>query len=138
MRAAVEWRPAERQHADDVMTPIQIIPDDDVIHVTGAHPPVTREQTAGDIRWTLDGASPWPASRPVVTLALDALPIVEDDLARDVITRMATTIADLGAELRAVREVLSEAMTYATAQQRQAMHARQRLAERLHDERRTR
>lgn len=82
-----------------------------------AHVPVTRELSGGEIGWELAPGSPWPPASPVLALAIEALPAVEDDLAARLTERMALTIADLADELRAVRAVLSASMTQAYEQQ---------------------
>ena len=56
------------------------------------HPRV-RVLGVDDLCWELAPA-PWPKSRPVLELALDALGVIEDELARAVIARLATTIVD--------------------------------------------
>jgi hypothetical protein len=80
--------------------------------------------------------TPWPKSRPVLELAIDALGVIEDDLARKVIARMATTIVEQHEELAAVREVFSECLTFSAKQLGRAKNARHLLAERLKEERR--
>lgn len=85
--------------------------------IAAPHPPVVlHELTAADITWQNDTPAPWPTSRPVLHVALAALPLLQDDIAAALITRMATTIADLGDELRAVRTILSYALADAHAQ----------------------
>ena len=55
--------------------------------------PRVRVLGVDDLCWELAPA-PWPKSRPVLELALDALGVIEDELARAVIARLATTIVD--------------------------------------------
>jgi hypothetical protein len=77
----------------------------------------TRVRVLGvdDLCWE-SAPAPWPKSRPVLELALEALRIIEDELARAVIARLATTIVDQDEELAAVRSVLSQSLTVSAAQ----------------------
>lgn len=85
--------------------------------LTTAHPPVARELAADEISWNLSTASSWPSAAPVVALAIEALPAIEDVIAARLIERMALTIVDLTDELRSVRSVLTTSMTRAYEQQ---------------------
>ena len=99
---------------------------------TAKHPRV-RLLREDEVCWDLAPAV-WPKSRPVLDVALEALRIVEDDLARKVIAELATTIVDQHEELAAVRFVLSESLTFSAAQRGQVKNARRRLAEHLTSE----
>ena len=102
--------------------------------MTAKKHPLVRELGVHDICWELAPA-PWPKSPPVLELSLDALGIIEDDLARAVIAQLATTIVDQIEELAAVRSVLSASLAFSTAQFGEVTSACHRLAE-LREERR--
>ena len=97
--------------------------------------PVACPLSDRDIRWTLDGATPWPLVQPVFDLAIEALPAIDDDIARDIIAHMAQAIADLREELAVVRAILSAALTHAHAQHLEITRLREALSA-LHDARR--
>jgi hypothetical protein len=101
----------------------------------GKKHPRVRLLRVDDLNWELAPA-PWPNSRPVVEVALDALRVIEDELARRVIAQLASTIVDQNEELAAVRAVSSASLTFSAAQLGQATNARRRLGERLAEERR--
>ena len=63
-------------------------------------------------------SAPWLPSRPVLDLALTAIPVVTDDLAASIIVQMAETIVDLREELQSVRSV--QAMALGLLHQRHA------------------
>jgi hypothetical protein len=75
------------------------------------HLPLARELADDDIRWKLSMMSCWPSAAPVVALAIEALPAIEDDLAARLVERLALTVVDLLEELRATRALLSGALT---------------------------
>lgn len=79
--------------------------------------------------------APWPSSRPALDVAIEALPAIEDDIARDSIAHLAHAIADLRDELAAVRATLSAALAHAHAQHVEITLLRQRLAD-MHETRR--
>ena len=91
--------------------------------------------TADEIFSRQPARAPWPSSQPVLDVALEALPAIEDDIARDIIAHLAQAIADLRNELAAVRPILSAALTHAHLQHIEIMRLRQRLVD-MHDARR--
>ncbi len=76
------------------------------------------EAALGAIRWT-SSPVPWPSARPVLDVAIEALPFVESDFDADLIEHLALGIEDLHDERRAVRAVLSEALALAHEQHRE-------------------
>ena len=87
-----------------------------------AQPPA--ELHASQVRWDPAPAS-WPSSSRLLVLAVKMLPVVEDDLAADLIAQLALLVADKEAELRAVREVESTALA--------GLHAKHAETERLRE-----
>jgi len=79
--------------------------------------------------------SPWQSAKPLLTLLVEALPDVADDIDADIIEQAAITLADLTEELRAVRMVLSETLAQSYEQQREIARLQKRLAG-LHELRR--
>jgi hypothetical protein len=96
-----------------------------------------RTMTAAEIDWELAPA-PWPSERPALELAREALPALDDPLAVGIIGQLTVVIHDLREELAAKNELLSEALTFATAKAHQAINARRRLAESFQQQRRAR
>ena len=88
---------------------------------------------ASDIRWVID-AAPWLAARRLIDIAIEALSVVADDLAADVIMALALTVADLNEEMNAVRAVQRVAFGHLHQQHRELLRLRRRLADLL-DER---
>lgn len=78
---------------------------------------IASELPADAIAWDLPPVSPWPSASPVVALAIEAIPAIEDIIAARLTERMALTIVDLVDELPSVRAVLSASMTRAYEQQ---------------------
>jgi hypothetical protein len=99
-------------------------------------PAVSDELTAEQIFNRPPTPVPWPSPRPTLTLLLEALPDVADDIDADLLEQAAMTIADLTEELRAVRMVLSETLAQSHGQQREIARLEQRLAA-LHELRRS-
>jgi hypothetical protein len=64
------------------------------------------------ICWTLDGPAPWSTWRPVLDVAIEALPVIEDELGRDIVVLLLDALVDVGEELRAVRAVNSTALAH--------------------------
>ena len=62
---------------------------------------------------------PGSSARPVLDVAIEALPFVESDFDADLIEHLALGIEDLHDERRAVRAVLSEALALAHEQHRE-------------------
>jgi hypothetical protein len=63
--------------------------------------------TDADLRWSLDGSSPWLASQPVVDLALDALPSISDPAHAALVIELLETIADLRERGRAFEQLVT-------------------------------
>jgi hypothetical protein len=68
-----------------------------------------------DIPWALDGPVPWPSSRPVVDVALELIPILEDPLAAQLVENLMLALVAREEELRAVRTILAAALEHAHA-----------------------
>jgi len=97
--------------------------------VTGAGVAL-HELSAADICWALAGPEPWPAARrqlELLNLAIEALPAIADDLAADLITELALTVADLQEEVNAVRAVRSGALLQARELHLEIRRLRQRV-----------
>ena len=62
------------------------------------------------------GSAPWPSSRPLMALIVEVLPVIEDDLAADLIEHLALAIIDRDDELRAVRSIQSAVLAHSHAQ----------------------
>jgi len=77
------------------------------------------EAALGAIRWTPAGPAPWPSARPVLDVAIESLPTIEDDFSADLIEQLSLALEDRDDELRTVRMVLSEALALAHQQQRE-------------------
>jgi hypothetical protein len=102
--------------------------DEDAIDVSGM-------PTADEI-FNRPPPPPWPSARPVITLLLEALPEVADDIDANIIEQAAITSADLTEELRAVRMVLSETLAQNHDQRREIARLRQRFAD-IYEQRRS-
>ncbi len=74
------------------------------------------------IRWTTPDSA-WP-SRPVLEVAVEVLPTIEDDIVAALIEQLALAIADLADELRSVRAVLREALAIVHSQHREIVRLR--------------
>ena len=61
------------------------------------------------VRWNLAPA-PWSHSSPLIALAVELLPTIDDGLVVDLIERLALAVIDHNEELTAVRSVLSVAL----------------------------
>ena len=97
---------------------------------------VVSELTAADIQWWTQAPAPWPASRPVLEVALELLPVLDDPLAADVIEQLMSALACREDELRSVREVLSAALTEAHTLHLEVRRLREVLAQRQDRQRR--
>jgi small ligand-binding sensory domain FIST len=73
--------------------------------------------------------APWVSSRPALDVAIEALPAIEDDIARDIIAHLGHAIVNVRDELAALRATLSAALTHAHGQHVEIMRLRQRLAD---------
>ena len=82
--------------------------------------------------------APWLPSRPALTLIVEVLPTVEDDLIADLLKYVALALADRDDEVRAIRAVLSPALTLTHTQQATIVRLRRRLADLLDAQRRER
>ena len=82
--------------------------------------------TADEIFGRQLAPAPWPSSRPVLALVVEVLPTIEDDLTADLLEHLALALADRETELRAVRHILSGALTEAHASQQEARRIRDR------------
>ena len=89
------------------------------------------------LQWTL-GSAPWPSSRPLMALIVEVLPVIEDDLAADLIEHLALAIIDRDDELRAVRSIQSAVLAHSHAQDAENVRLRRRLADVLDAQRRER
>ena len=82
--------------------------------------------------------APWLSSRPVLALIVEVLPTVEDDLTADLLEYVALVLVERDDELRAVRAVLSSALTLTHNQHVEILRLRQRVADLLDARRRER
>lgn len=73
----------------------------------------------------------WPSSRDVLALAIELLPTIADDLTADLVEHLALALVDRGQELRAVRAVLSAALTLSNTQHAEIIRLKRRLADLL-------
>lgn len=85
--------------------------------------------TAAEIPWTLAPAPPWPSSRPVLALAIELLPTIDDDLVADLVEQLTVALIDRAEELRAVRAVRCEALALAHSHHREIARLKKRLAD---------
>jgi hypothetical protein len=83
--------------------------------------------TAADIQWRLAGPSPWPSTQPVLGLAVEALPVVTDNLAADLVEQLALAFTDLQSELRAGRAVVAASLALAHSQHLEIRRLRHRV-----------
>lgn len=88
---------------------------------------IVTEITAADIPWL--APAPWPDARPIVTLALARLPVMDDDDAAAVIEHLIMALADLRAE----RDALRESLRASLALTQQAHRERDRITERYYE-----
>lgn len=75
----------------------------------------------------------WPSSQPVLEIAVEVLPTIEDALTADLVERLACALIEHGDELRAVRDVLSSALALSHTQHVEIVRLQAALA-RLLDE----
>jgi hypothetical protein len=87
--------------------------------------------TASELRWTIDGGAPWPALDRVISVAIDFLPSVEDDLTAEVLLATTLALVDAREELRAIRAVGTGALTLCHQLQDDLRRVRQRNRELL-------
>lgn len=88
---------------------------------------LTAPFTAAGTDWQ-PAAPPWSSSRPIFTLVAEVLPIVEDDLAAELIECLALALADRNDEVQAVRAVLSSVLALSHTQQVEDVRLRRRVA----------
>lgn len=69
--------------------------------------PAARPLTAEDICWDLAPGSPWIDPMLVVDAALDALPVIDDDIAATAIVQLVRVVLDLRARTRAYQELVT-------------------------------
>ena len=93
--------------------------------------------TAADTDWQ-PAPAPWLSSRPVLALVVEVLPTIDDDLTADLLEYVALALVERDDELRAVRAVLSPALTLAHTQHIEILRLRRRLAHLLDARRRER
>ncbi len=87
---------------------------------------VPPQLTAADIRWSFTPGPPWPVI-PSPRLAVEALSVVEDEVAISVIEALGLTVADLIERLAAVRCVLGMALDRLASEQGESARLRGRL-----------
>ncbi len=87
-----------------------------------------RQPTVDEIFGRPLAPAPWPSSRPVLNLATELLPIIEDAIASDAIELLALSLVERDDELGAVRLVVSEALTLAHQQHAEVLRLQRRLA----------
>lgn len=90
------------------------------------HPPVTRALRVEELRF--EPAERWPDSRPVLTVARDALPLIPDPLTRRLVARLALALSEMRDEARALRETLSATLTLTHQQHTQLERLREQIA----------
>ena len=93
--------------------------------------------TAADTNWQPAPAL-WLSSRPALSLIAEVLPTVEDDLTADLLEYATLALADRDDEVRAIRAVLSSALTLTHTQHVEILRLRRRLADLLDARRRER
>ena len=81
---------------------------------------------------------PWLSSRPLLDLVVSVLPLIDDDLAADLLEQLALALVDRDDEVRGVRAVLSSALVLAHAQHLENRRLTKRLADLLDAGRRDR
>lgn len=59
---------------------------------------------ADQIRWKVDPA-PWTRSRGLLTLAVELLPTIDDELVADLVEQLGLAVADRDEELQTIREL---------------------------------
>jgi hypothetical protein len=89
--------------------------------------------TADEIFSRRPAPVPWPSWRPVLALAVEALPAIDDGLMADVVEHLAVALVDRDEELHAVRAVLSAALAQSHVQHAEIRRLTAALA-RLRDE----
>jgi hypothetical protein len=72
--------------------------------------PVLQELHADAIAWELDPRSPWLDSTPVLDVAIEVLPAIEDDTVARLLERLVLVLVGQCEELAAVRATLSAAV----------------------------
>ena len=75
----------------------------------------------------------WPATRPVLEIAIEVLPMITDDVTTDLIEHLAVLLVDCDEALHVTRELLSGALAMTHAQHVVIIRLQARLA-RLLDE----
>ena len=80
----------------------------------------------------------WLSSRPLLDLVVSVLPLIDDDLAADLLEQLALALVDRDDEVRGVRAVLSSALVLAHAQHLENRRLTKRLADLLDAGRRDR
>ena len=73
----------------------------------------------------------WLSSRPLLDLVVSVLPLIDDDLAADLLEQLALALVDRDDEVRGVRAVLSSALVLAHAQHVEILRLRRRLVDLL-------
>lgn len=78
----------------------------------------------------------WPSSSPILEIAIELLPTIEDDLAADLIEHIAVLLVDRDEGLHVMRELLSGAFAMTHTQHVEILRLQRRLADLLDDRRR--
>lgn len=79
---------------------------------------------------------PWPETQPVLEVAVEMLPMIEDGLTADLVKLLTEALVDLMEELRAVRTTLSSSLELSHAQHHEIARLQKRLTDLLDERRR--
>ena len=73
----------------------------------------------------------WLSSRPLLDLVVSVLPLIDDDLAADLLEQLALALVDRDGEVGGVRAVLSAALAMSHTQHGEILRLRRRLVDLL-------
>ena len=87
--------------------------------------------TADEIFGQQFAPPPWLSSRPLLDLVVSVLPLIDDDLAADLLEQLALALVDRDGEVGGVRAVLSAALAMSHTQHGEILRLRRRLVDLL-------